>query len=72
MITKTTGLAILGVGAGINAIDYFTASTATTVAGSPTATSQGGIFYGPGGVLANFPRAGLILMAVGLGIWLLR
>lgn len=68
-ITKTTGLTVLGVGLGINVIDYLTAGTAGTGA---SATSSGGVFYKPGGILASFPMTGLVLIAVGAGIWILK
>ena len=64
MSTAQTGLMIAGAGAGIQAVDYLTAQ------GAPGTISPGGVFYGPGGALASFPRAGLYLIIAGLAVWL--
>ena len=72
-LSNKTGLILLGTGAGIQVLDYLTAASATSgvsIAGAPAGTtSPGGIFYGPGGLLANYPRTGLILIILGGIIW---
>lgn len=66
-MTKKTGLTILGVGLGINVIDYFTSGTPIG-----STTSSGGIFYKTGGPLASVPWLGLALIGVGGVIYLMK
>jgi hypothetical protein len=64
MSAANNGLMVAAAGAGIQAIDYVTAQ------GPPGTVSPGGVFYGPGGILASFPKAGFYLIVGGLAWWL--